>query len=111
MDARTRRDAATRARRECIARGRGDNGRARARDDARGRTREAKGRPAARAMGARRTRGSERRGTNRRGAALATALAMGLTLAVEGATSPFTTRTDLDSAISACLADDETLAT
>ena len=111
MDARTRRDAATRARREGIARGRGDNGRARARDDARGRTREAKGRPAARAMGARRTRGSGRRGTNRRGAALATALAMGLTLAVEGATSPFTSRDDLDNAISACLADDETLAT
>ena len=111
MDARTRRDAATRARREGIARGRGDNGRARARDDARGRTREAKGRPAARAMGARRTRGSGRRGTNRRGAALATALAMGLTLAVEGATSPFTSRDDLDSAISDCLSNDNTLAT
>ena len=111
MDARTRRDAATRARRERIARGRGEDGRARARDDARGRTREAKGRPAARAMGARRTRGSGRRGTNRRGAALATALAMGLTLAVEGATSPFTSRVDLDSAISACLSADNTLAT
>ena len=111
MDARTRRDAATRARRECIARGRGEDGGARARDDARGRTREAKGRPAARAMGARRTRGSGRRGTNRRGAALATALAMGLTLAVEGATSPFTSRGDLDTAISTCLLADNTLAT
>ena len=119
-DAATRRDAATRARNEGIARGRADDDRARAREDARraredarertsarsrGSGREAKERRTTRAMGEGRTRGW------RRGAALATALAMGLTLAVDAANSPFTAKLDLYNAISACVSSDATLAT